>query len=85
MRRVRATVGVTGSGADGEDPITALPWRRAAAPSVEHEVAARREMAKKRVVQDGHVTIVSEFSIFATTRGDELFTQSWRLVIVEIK
>ncbi|KAF8031499.1 hypothetical protein BT93_D0652 [Corymbia citriodora subsp. variegata] len=61
-------------------PATALSWRRAASSSLEQEVAARREMAKKRVVQDGDETVVREFSIFTNVRGDALFTQSWRPV-----
>lgn len=61
-------------------PATALPWRRAASSLVEQEVAARRALAKKRVVQDGDETVVRDYSIFTSARGDALFTQSWRPV-----
>ncbi|XP_030517126.2 monoglyceride lipase [Rhodamnia argentea] len=66
-------------------PATALQWRRTASSSVEQEVAARRAMAKKRVAQDDDETVVREFSIFTTPRGDALFTQSWRPVNVKIR
>ncbi|KAL3716340.1 hypothetical protein ACJRO7_008012 [Eucalyptus globulus] len=66
-------------------PGMALLWRRAVSLLVEQEVAARRAMAKKRVVQDGDETIIRDFSIFTTARGDALFTQSWRPVDGEIR
>lgn len=34
-------------------PATAQQWRRVVTPSVEQEVAARRAVDKKQVVQDG--------------------------------
>ncbi|KAG2322500.1 hypothetical protein Bca4012_056743 [Brassica carinata] len=46
---------------------------------VDEEVAVRRELAMRRVVEDdgGDGSSVREFSLFTTKRGDTLFTQSW--------
>lgn len=50
------------------------------------EVAARRAMAIGRVGQgsDGRMSL-REFSLFATSRGDTLFTQSWMPSSVKIR
>ncbi|XP_051113572.1 uncharacterized protein LOC127239450 [Andrographis paniculata] len=47
---------------------------------VDKEVAARRALAIKRVLEDNgdeNKDTVREFSLFVTARGDTLFTQSW--------
>lgn len=46
---------------------------------VDEEVAVRRELAVRRVLEDdgGDGSSVREFSLFTTRRGDTLFTQSW--------
>ena len=46
---------------------------------VDEEVAVRRELAVRRVLEDegGDGSSVREFSLFPTKRGDTLFTQSW--------
>ncbi|GAV69888.1 Hydrolase_4 domain-containing protein [Cephalotus follicularis] len=53
---------------------------------VDHEVAARRLLAIRRVLQDDHRNIsVREYSLFVTARGDALFTQSWSPVSVKTR
>ncbi|CAL9240533.1 unnamed protein product [Arabidopsis halleri] len=46
---------------------------------VDEEVAVRRELAIKRVLEDegGDGSSVRDYSLFTTKRGDTLFTQSW--------
>ncbi|KAK9278519.1 hypothetical protein L1049_028087 [Liquidambar formosana] len=70
-------------------PATFVPWRRAAAAAVaaDHEAAARRAMAIRRVVQDDgdEDRVVREFSLFVTSRGDSIFTQSWTPVSIPIR
>ncbi|KAL9660877.1 hypothetical protein QQ045_025696 [Rhodiola kirilowii] len=70
-------------------PTKRLPWRNAAAAAVavDHEVAKRRAMAVSRVEQDevDPAKTVREFSLFATARGDTLFTQSWSPVSKPIR
>ncbi|VVA91761.1 unnamed protein product [Arabis nemorensis] len=46
---------------------------------VDEEVAVRRDLATRRVLEDngGDGISVRDFSIFTTKRGDTLFTQSW--------
>ncbi|KAM3381493.1 monoacylglycerol lipase [Capsicum galapagoense] len=45
--------------------------------AVEQEVAARRSLAIRRVLQDDDRETLREFSHFVTFRGDTMFTQSW--------
>jgi len=46
---------------------------------VDGEVAVRRELAIKRVLEDegGDGSSVRDYSLFTTKRGDTLFSQSW--------
>lgn len=46
---------------------------------VDEEVAIRRKLAMRRVLEDngGDGSSVRDFSLFTTKRGDTLFTQSW--------
>ncbi|KAJ0255709.1 Lysophospholipase like protein [Hirschfeldia incana] len=46
---------------------------------VDEEVAVRRELAMRRVLEDegGDGSCVRDYSLFTTKRGDTLFTQSW--------
>uniref|UniRef100_A0A7N0V7K2 Serine aminopeptidase S33 domain-containing protein n=1 Tax=Kalanchoe fedtschenkoi TaxID=63787 RepID=A0A7N0V7K2_KALFE len=70
-------------------PAKRFPWRNpaAAAVSVDHEVAVRRAMAVRRVVQDQDEagTTAREFSFFSADRGDLLFTQSWTPISIPIR
>lgn len=49
---------------------------------VDEEVAVRRGLAMRRVLEDdgGGGSSVRDFSLFTTKRGDTLFTQSWTCV-----
>ncbi|CAA7032456.1 unnamed protein product [Microthlaspi erraticum] len=49
---------------------------------VDEEVAVRRGLAMRRVLEDdgGDGSSVRDFSLFTTKRGDTLFTQSWTRV-----
>jgi acylglycerol lipase len=66
--------------------------------TVEQEVAARRALATRRVMQDGNgdgdgdgdgdeknKKSVREYSLFVTARGDTIFTQSWTPVSVNTR
>lgn len=55
-------------------PATIVPWK-----SCSTEVAARRALAIRRVTQEiaADDVTVREFSLFGTSRGDTLFTQTW--------
>ncbi|KAJ8771898.1 hypothetical protein K2173_027075 [Erythroxylum novogranatense] len=64
-------------------PARIVPWKSNAV--VDPEVAARRPLAVRRVLQDNDPSSVREFSLFATSRGDTLFTQSWTPVSVNIR
>ncbi|XP_040996524.1 monoacylglycerol lipase-like isoform X2 [Juglans microcarpa x Juglans regia] len=59
-----------------------LPWLKRSV--VEQEVAARRALAMRRVLQDDAdgKSLVREYSLFVTTRGDTIFTQSWTPVSI---
>ncbi|KAK0588043.1 hypothetical protein LWI29_033304 [Acer saccharum] len=64
-------------------PATIVPWKSSggsgvpAAGSVVAEVAARRSIAVRRVMQDVDERTVREFLLLDTPRGDTIFTQSW--------
>nr|GLL42179.1 uncharacterized protein LOC109183857 isoform X3 [Ipomoea trifida] len=62
-------------------PTTMLSRKSA----VEQEVAARRALAMRRVMQDDDDETVRECSLFVTPRGDTLFTQSWTPVSVKVR
>ncbi|KAL7139679.1 hypothetical protein ABFS83_09G069500 [Erythranthe nasuta] len=69
-------------------PAAMVP-RKSAAAAVDKEVAARRALAIRKVVEDngngdGEDT-VREFSLFVTSRGDTIFTQSWTPVKVQVR
>ncbi|KAL5817826.1 hypothetical protein ACOSQ3_026204 [Xanthoceras sorbifolium] len=70
-------------------PTTIMPWKSGGSPaavgSVEAEVAARRSMAVRRVMQDDDERTAREFSLFDTPRGDTIFTQSWSPVSVNVR
>ncbi|XP_057514286.1 uncharacterized protein LOC130796028 [Actinidia eriantha] len=70
-----------------------VQWKSSAA-AVDQEVAARRAIAIRRVMMqtaqpkhenDNEATSLREFSLFATSRGDTMFTQSWTPVSKEIR
>uniref|UniRef100_A0A1S4BJ11 Serine aminopeptidase S33 domain-containing protein n=2 Tax=Nicotiana TaxID=4085 RepID=A0A1S4BJ11_TOBAC len=53
---------------------------------VDNEVAARRVLAIKRVLEDvDDKNTVREFSLFVTSRGDTMFTQSWTPVSLKVR
>jgi acylglycerol lipase len=60
-------------------PATVVPWKSSssAAVAVDQEVAARRTLAIRRVMQDNGEEASRDFSLFVTSRGDTIFTQSW--------
>ncbi|CAA3009512.1 monoglyceride lipase-like [Olea europaea subsp. europaea] len=72
------------SSSQGGGVVVRVPRKSGAA--VDKEVAARRALAIKRVVEDndGDET-VREFSLFVTPRGDTMFTQSWIPAKVKVR
>ncbi|XP_012089516.1 monoacylglycerol lipase [Jatropha curcas] len=73
-------------------PARIVPWKSSAssgggsvAVAVDQEVAGRRALAIRRVLQDDDVNSVREFSLFVTSRGDTIFTQSWTPASVKIR
>lgn len=69
-------------------PATVVSWRStaSAAVAVDHDVAARRALAIRRVMQDdGGDESVRDFSLFVTSRGDTMFTQSWTPVSTKVR
>ncbi|KAK3035772.1 hypothetical protein RJ639_033501 [Escallonia herrerae] len=68
-------------------PTKVVPWKSTASAAValDQEVAARRALAIKRVTQDQGNESVREFSLFVTSRGDTMFTQSWTPVSVKVR
>lgn len=74
------------SGAMVRVPSAMVPWMMSASAAVDQEVAARRSLAIKRVMQDdGSKESVRNFSLFPTSRGDTLFTQSWTPISIKIR
>ncbi|KAL0415571.1 UNVERIFIED_CONTAM: Monoglyceride lipase [Sesamum latifolium] len=67
-------------------PAAMVP-RKSAAAAVDKEVAARRALAIKRVLEDNEDNrdTIREFSLFVTSRGDTMFTQSWTPVKVQVR
>ncbi|KAL3835384.1 hypothetical protein ACJIZ3_010120 [Penstemon smallii] len=67
-------------------PAAMVP-RKTVAAAVDKEVAARRALAVKRVEEDGgdDKDTVREFSLFTSSRGDTIFTQSWSPVNVQVR
>lgn len=69
-------------------PAAMVP-RKSAAAAVDKEVAARRALAIKRVVEDdgdGDVKeSVRDFSLLVSARGDTIFTQSWTPANVKVR
>uniref|UniRef100_A0A1J3G915 Caffeoylshikimate esterase n=1 Tax=Noccaea caerulescens TaxID=107243 RepID=A0A1J3G915_NOCCA len=74
---VRKRNNIGESGASGCSVSVSPPSVPAAV--VDEEVAVRRELAMRRVLEDdgGDGSTVRDFSLFTTKRGDTLFTQSW--------
>ncbi|KAJ0049686.1 hypothetical protein Pint_16878 [Pistacia integerrima] len=73
-------------------PARILPWRNGGG-GLEQEVVARRSLAVRRVLQDDcdggyencYQKIKRDFSLFVTSRGDTLFTQSWTPISVNVR
>ncbi|GMN46108.1 hypothetical protein TIFTF001_015290 [Ficus carica] len=65
-------------------PAAIVPSRRAAV-AADQEVAARRGLAIRRVLQDKDKSCVRDFEVFVSTRGDNIFTQSWTPASVGIR
>ncbi|KAL8488048.1 hypothetical protein ACS0TY_023900 [Phlomoides rotata] len=73
-------------GGGKEEKSTCKMVRKSAATVVDKEAAARRALAIKRVVEDDdNKETVREFSLFVTSRGDTIFTQSWTPVKVQVR
>ncbi|CAA2986210.1 monoglyceride lipase-like [Olea europaea subsp. europaea] len=59
---------------------------RKSSDAVDKEVAARRALSIKRVVEDnGCDETVRQFSLFVTSRGDTMFTQSWTPAKIKVR
>lgn len=67
------------AGDSGESGCSVSQPPSVPAAVVDEEVAVRRELAIRRVLEDdgGDGSYVRDFSLFTTKRGDTLFTQSW--------
>lgn len=86
---VSSAVAAAGMGEKGRDersdghrkgvrvPASAIPLRAAVSAVLDQEVAARRALAKKRVVEDEDEATNREYTFFTTAKGDTLFTQTW--------
>lgn len=67
-------------------PVVRVPSKMVPRKSaVELEVAARRSLAIRRVLQDDDKETLREFSLFVTSRGDTMFTQSWTPVSFKVR
>lgn len=64
----------------GDVPAAMVPQA-----AVDEEVAARRALAIKRVMEDDSQESVREYALFGTARGDTLFTQSWTPVDTKVR
>ncbi|KAF5734594.1 monoglyceride lipase-like [Tripterygium wilfordii] len=53
--------------------------------ATDQAVAARRALAIRRVMQDDDCNSIRDFSLFVSSRGDTIFTQSWTPVSVKIR
>lgn len=74
------------SGATVRVPARIFQWRNGGGGVLEQEVMARRSLAIRRVLQDDRdQKIKRDFSLFATSRGDALFTQSWTPISVNVR
>ncbi|XP_015067479.1 uncharacterized protein LOC107012216 [Solanum pennellii] len=62
-------------------PSKMVPWKSV----VEQEVAARRSLAIRRVLQEDDRETLREFSLFVTSRGETMFTQSWTPVSFKVR
>ncbi|KAF5795593.1 putative 2-acylglycerol O-acyltransferase [Helianthus annuus] len=68
-------------------PATIVPWKSsvsAAAVVVDHDVAARRALAIRKVTDGGEYSR-RDYSLFVTPRGETMFTQSWTPVSVKTR
>lgn len=85
------------AGGGKEDKPSAAPGKVVRVPAamvprksaVDKEVAARRTLAIKRVMDDNgdedSKDALREFSLFVSSRGDTIFTQSWTPVKVQVR
>lgn len=63
-------------------PAAMVPRKSSA---VDKEVASRRALAIKRVLEDNCKKSVRDYALFGTSRGDTLFTQSWTPVGIKVR
>ncbi|XP_027125141.1 uncharacterized protein [Coffea arabica] len=63
-------------------PAAMVPRKSSA---VDKEVASRRALAIKRVLEDNCKQSVRDYALFGTSRGDTLFTQSWTPVGIKVR
>lgn len=67
-------------------PVVRVPSKMVPRKSaVEQEVTARRSLAIRRVLQEDDKETLREFSLFLTSRGDTMFTQSWTPVSFKVR
>ncbi|KAJ8537086.1 hypothetical protein K7X08_035487 [Anisodus acutangulus] len=67
-------------------PVVRVPSKMVPPKSaVEQEVAARRSLAIRRVLQEDDKETLREFSLFVTSKGDTMFTQSWTPVSFKVR
>ncbi|KAL3374237.1 hypothetical protein AABB24_005946 [Solanum stoloniferum] len=67
-------------------PVVRVPSKMVPRKSaVEQEVAARRSLAIRRVLQEDDKETLREFSLFVTSRGETMFTQSWTPVSFKVR
>ncbi|KAK4362698.1 hypothetical protein RND71_017939 [Anisodus tanguticus] len=67
-------------------PVVRVPSKMVPRKSaVEQEVAARRSLAIRRVIQEDDKETLREFSLFVTSKGDTMFTQSWTPVSFKVR
>lgn len=65
-------------------PAAMVP-RKSSAAAVDKEVASRRSLAIKRVLEGNCKESVREYALFGTSRGDTLFTQSWTPIGIKVR
>lgn len=70
-------------------PAKIVPWKSsgggAAAVKKVVDQVVRRELAIRRVVEDGDERCVREYWLLGTRRGDTIFTQCWTPVSAKIR
>ncbi|CAN4085445.1 unnamed protein product [Withania somnifera] len=80
------SIGKEEKAVERKGPVVRVPAKMAPRKSaVEQEALARRSLAIRRLLQDNDKETLREFSLFATSRGDTMFTQSWTPVSFKVR